>query len=146
GGRHVEEPAVEVQCLVGIQELVKVGFLGQVADALVLVDLDRRLAEHIGVAFGWKEQSQQELDGRRFAGPVRPEKTEDLTLIDLQVEGPQGGLFPASPKVAVDLGQIAGFNNNVTAHNGLTRPWRSDFAAAGLYLLRCVSRERSRIA
>ncbi len=50
---------------------------------------------------------------------VGAEQTEDLSPIDLKVEGPQRDLFLAAPKVAVDLSQLARLDDDVvTGHAG----------------------------
>src|SRR5207248_1466352 len=51
-----------------------------------------------------------------LAGAVGAEQAEDLAPADLDVEGPQGGLLLPAPEVAVDLGQLAGFDDHVLGH------------------------------
>ncbi len=46
----VEQPAVEVERLLGVEEAVQVRLFRQESDALVLLDLRRRFAEHERVA------------------------------------------------------------------------------------------------
>ena len=77
-----------------------------------LRDVGGRLAEDEGVAVGREEQAEQQLDGGGLAGAVGAEQAEDFAAVDLQVEGAQGGLLFAAPEVAVDLGQVAGFDDN----------------------------------
>ena len=83
GGRHVEQPAVEVERLLGVEEAIEVGLLRQIADALVLGDVGGRLAENEGIAVGGEKQTQEELDGGGLAGAVGAEQAEDLALADL---------------------------------------------------------------
>ena len=56
-------------------------------------------------------------------GAVGPEQAEDLALVDLEVEGVEGGLLLAAPEVAVDLGQVAGFDDDILGHGALLRPY-----------------------
>ncbi len=69
--RDIEEPAVEVERLLGIQEAIEIRLFRQVADPLVLADVGRVFAENEGLTFGGKQQAKQQLDGRRLAGAVR---------------------------------------------------------------------------
>ena len=117
-GRHVEEPAVEVERLLGVEEAVEVRFLGQVADALVLAHVGGGLAEDEGLAVGREEQAEKELDGGGLAGAVGAEEAEDLAAIDFHGEGAEGVLFATAPEVAVNLRQLAGFDDNVLSHGG----------------------------
>ena len=83
-GRDLEQPSIKLKRLFGVQELVKVRFLGQVADPLVLGDARRRLVEDQSLALGREQQAEQELDRRRLSGAVGPEQAEDLAAMDLQ--------------------------------------------------------------
>src|SRR5205823_5765318 len=116
GGRHVEEPAVEVERLLGVEEAVEVGLLGQVADALVLLDVGGGLAEDEGLAVGGEEQAEEQLDGGGLAGAVGAEQAEDLAPVDFQVEGAEGDLFLPAPEVPVDLGQLARLDDHFSGH------------------------------
>ena len=82
-----------------------------------LRDVGGGLAEDEGVAVGGEEQAEQELDGRGLAGAVGAEQAEDLALVDLEVEGAQGDLLLPAPEVAVDLGELAGFDDRF-GHGG----------------------------
>src|SRR5262249_28282205 len=121
GRGHVEEPAVEVERLLGVEEAVQVRLLGQVADALVLADVGGGLADEEGIALGGEEQAEQQLDRGGLAGAVGPEQAEDLAAADLDVEGPQGGLLLAAPEVAVDLGELSRFNDYVLGHEATSQ-------------------------
>jgi hypothetical protein len=92
GGREVEQPAVEVERLLGGQVPVQVRLLGQVANALVLLHLGRRLAEDVGLAIGREEQAEEEFDGGGLAGAVGAEEAEDLAAVDFEVES-AGAVF-----------------------------------------------------
>ena len=56
--RHVEQPAVEVERLLGVEEAVQVRLFRQVAEPLVLADVGGVFAEHQGLALGGKQQAQ----------------------------------------------------------------------------------------
>ena len=117
GRRDVEQPAVEVERLLGVEELVEVRLLGQVADPLVLGDVGGRLVEDQRLALGGEEQAEQQLDRGRLARAVGAEQAEDLAPMDLQVERLQRLDLRAAPEVAVDLGQVPGLDDDVTAHH-----------------------------
>ena len=57
-GGHIEQAAVEIERLFGIQKPVQIGFFRQIADALVLRDFGGVFAEHNGPAAGGKQQAQ----------------------------------------------------------------------------------------
>src|SRR5262249_59618837 len=97
----VEEGAVEIERLLGVEESVEVRLFREVADPLVLLDVQGRLVEDQGVALGREEQAQQQLDGGGLARAVGAEQAEDLAAFDGQVERPEGGLFAAAPEGAV---------------------------------------------
>ena len=107
---HVEQPAVEVERLLGVEEAVQVRLLGQVADPLVLGDVGGVAAEDQGLAAGGKEQPQEQLDRGRLARAVGAQQAEDLAAADLQVEGLQGPDLLPAPEIAIDLGEVAGFD------------------------------------
>ena len=100
----------------GVEELVEVGLFGQVADSLVLGDVGRRLAEDEGIALGREEQAEQEFDRGGLARAVRSEQAEDLASFDLEVERFEGLDLGAAPEVAVDLGEVAGLDDDVAIH------------------------------
>ena len=113
--RHVEQPAVEVERLDGVQEFVQVRLFGQIADSLVLPDVARVFAEHQRLAVGGKEQAQHQLNRGRFAGAVGTQQAKNLAAIDLQVEGLEGPHLLPPPEIAVDLCQIASFHDDFRA-------------------------------
>ncbi len=112
----LEQPAVEVQRFLGVEEFVQVRLFGEVADPLVLGDVRRRLSHQERLALGREEQAEQELDRRRLARAVGAEQAENLSSVDLQVKRLEGEHLGPSPEVAVDLGQVPGFNDDVGAH------------------------------
>ena len=62
---------------------------------------------------GREQQPEEQLDGGGLAGAVGPEQAEDFALVDLQVEGVEGGLLLAAPEVAIDLGQASGLDDGI---------------------------------
>ena len=114
--RHVEKPAIEVERLLGGEKSVEIRLFRQIADFLVLPHIRRRPVEHESVALGREEQAKEELDGCRLPGAVRPQKSEDLAALNLEVERPQCSLFGPSPEVAVNLRQLPRFDNDIIGH------------------------------
>ena len=82
------------------------------------------------LARGGEEQPEQQLDGRRLAGTVRPEQAEDFAFADLQVERVEGDFLAPAPEIAVNFGQAPRFDNEILSHsrplnprvNGATTP------------------------
>src|SRR5262249_52335263 len=112
GWVELEQSAVKVERFLGVEKSIQIRFFGEIADALVFLDLHRRLPENQGIPFGGEEQAQQELDGGGLAGPVRPEQAEDLAAKDLEIEGPERHLLLAAPKIAVYFRQLARLNDD----------------------------------
>ena len=54
GGRHVEQPAVEVERLFGVQKPVEIRLFRQIADPLVLGDVGRVFPEDERLAAAWE--------------------------------------------------------------------------------------------
>jgi hypothetical protein len=52
--------------------------------------LDHVAAEHARLPRRRDQQRDQHLDRRRLPGPVRPEETEELTLLDREADAPDG--------------------------------------------------------
>ena len=65
---------------------------------LVLADVGGVFAEDQGLAFGGKQQAQQQLDRGGLAGAVGPEQAEDFALLDFQVERLEGPHLLAGPR------------------------------------------------
>ncbi len=51
-------------------------------------------AEKLHTAGGWRKQTSQNLDGRRFPGAVWSEKTEELSRRYLKIDAVDGGEVP----------------------------------------------------
>ena len=83
GRRDLEQPAVEVERFLGVEELVEVRLFGQVADPLVLGDVGRRLVEDERVALGGKSRPSRSLIVVVLPeplGPSRPKISPRWTL------------------------------------------------------------------
>src|SRR5437773_3877201 len=65
------------------------------------------MTEHFDVSLGGIEQSQQQLDGRRFARAVRTEQAEHFPLSDLEIHVIHGLRFGPAPEVFEHLRQPA---------------------------------------
>src|SRR5205807_1031754 len=87
GGGNLEQAAVELKRLLGVEELVQIRLLGKVADPLVLGHVGGGLVEDEGIAFGRKEQPQKQLDGGGLARAVRAQQPENLAAVHLKIEG-----------------------------------------------------------
>jgi hypothetical protein len=81
-GRHIEQPAVKVECLFGIEKTVQIRLFGQKPNPLVLGNVGGVAAKDQRSACRGKQQAQQQLDGGRFARPVRSQKPKHLTAMD----------------------------------------------------------------
>ena len=114
----IEQPAVKIERLLGVEEAVEVRFLGQVADPLVLGHVGGVAAEDQGLAGGGKQQAEDELDGGGLARAVGPEESEDFASLDFEVEGLQGPNLLTPPEIAVNLGEASGFDDDFRLHGG----------------------------
>src|SRR5208337_4206755 len=54
-----------------------------------------------------------QLDGRGLARTVRAKKPEDLPAMDLKIEGLERLNLRASPEIAIDLGEVSRFDDNL---------------------------------
>ena len=69
-GGEVEEPAVKVERLLGIQKAIQVRLFGQIADAGILGHVGGWQVEDGHLPLGGEEQAEHELDGRGLARSV----------------------------------------------------------------------------
>ena len=113
GGRHIEQPAVKVERLLGVQKPVEIRLFRQIADPFVLRDVGRVLAEDQSLPAGREEQAQQQLDRGGLARAVGAEQAEDLAAVDLQVERLESPHLLPAPEVAIDLGQVARLDDDI---------------------------------
>ena len=70
------------QHLRGCQPALEPEELRKVADPPPRLPITRRSSEHHRLAAGGPNETEQELDGRGLACPVRAEEPEDLTTAD----------------------------------------------------------------
>ena len=68
--------------------------LGQVADGRPRPAVAQRRAEDLARAGARSHEAEQQLDGRRLAGSVRAEQTDQLAASDGQAEVLEGGCPP----------------------------------------------------
>ncbi len=118
GSGHVEQTTVKVERLLGRQELVQVRFLGQIPNPLVLAGLAGILVKHQDSAAGREQQPEDQLDGGRFSAAVGTEQPENLTLADLDIERLQRVDLFAAPEIAVNLAQVASFDDDTRVGPG----------------------------
>ncbi len=109
GPRHAEQP--------GLQDHQLAAGLADVEPGLLQGDAD--LPPH-GVGIGGhvdpgharapgrdRHERRQHPDGRRLAGPVRPEEAEDLAALDMQVDAAHR--LDRAPTAGVVLDELVGF-------------------------------------
>ena len=106
-----EELAVVVERLGRVEEPVEVGLLGQVSDLALHRDVARVAAEDHQLAARLVQQAEDHLDGGRLARAVRPEQSEDLVPVDVEVDAVHGARGVAHPEVAEGLGQAGGLDD-----------------------------------
>src|SRR6185312_1185611 len=93
------EQAAEVRHeLFGGEVVVEVRILRKIAETPLGGDVARGPAENAGGAGGRKNQLQQQLERRRFAGAVGAEETEDLAFFDLQGQMVERAFRPLAPE------------------------------------------------
>ena len=86
-GRHIEQPAVEVERLFGVQEAIQIGLFWQISKPGVLRDVGGVTAEDQRLSAGGKQQSQQQLNGGGLSRPVGAQQAEDFAAANFQVQG-----------------------------------------------------------
>ena len=111
--RHVKEPSVEVECLLGIEKLVEIRLLWEIANAFVLRHVGGIATEDERLTRTRKDEAEQQLDGRGLARAVGAEQAEDLTPPNLEIERLEGHFLAASPEVAIGLGEIPRLDDDV---------------------------------
>ena len=92
--------------------------LGQVADASTRLDIASGSTKDARLPGGSRHEVQQNLDGRGFAGAVRPEKAEDLTRFNGEVEAMQCDLAAV---LLAERGRLDGRVYQRTARLSATR-------------------------
>ena len=122
-GVEREEVAEEIERLARAEIAVEVALLGQVADARLGLHVARRFAEDGDLALGRVEQAEQHLDGRGFAGTVRPEQPEHLAAAHLEVDVVDRARLGPSPEILEDLGQADGTDDDLVGRRGPGSGW-----------------------
>jgi hypothetical protein len=98
-GAAIAEEAGEVrEQLLGSQVVVEERVFRKVTDALLDADVADRPAEHLRAARRRKHQLHQQLQRRRLARAVRPEKPEHLAGLDVEREAAEGAVGPLPPE------------------------------------------------
>jgi hypothetical protein len=88
----------KIQEFKGGEIIIEIRVLGQVSDAAVHGNIRYLMAQYARTAVGREDQSHQQLQRRRLAGAVGPEKTKYLTLINGQRKFIQGAHFSFTPE------------------------------------------------
>jgi hypothetical protein len=120
--RNAEDAGIKAQQFLRVEEFVVIGQFGQVTDPLPrdgLADID---AKDGGRAAGGADKAQQDIHGGGLAGPVRPQKAEDLASLHLQIQAIHGQLA-ALPQFAAGVldPQVMDFHHSV--HRAENKRW-----------------------
>jgi len=110
---EAEEPAIEIERLLGIEEFVEIRLLGEVADSFVLRDVGGGSAEDQRLTRRGKDQAKKQFERRRLSRTVGAEQTEDLASPHVEVERLERGLLAAAPEISIDLRQVAGLDDDI---------------------------------
>ena len=121
-GKQVAE---EIQCLGGVEILVKVRFLGQIPDLGFRGHMAWRTSEDLDMALRWEEQPEQHLDGGGFSGPVGPEQTKHLATLHFEIHTVHRTRLGPAPEVLEDLGQTPDDDNILVGVGGYTHGFAS---------------------
>ena len=78
--RQIEQAAEKIECLIGIEISVQIGFLRQITDARLGGDVPGRMAEHFDMPFGRIQKTEQQLD-REAYGEWQREVPEGKTSL-----------------------------------------------------------------
>jgi len=115
GARHAVQLHAEDQIVKGREFVVQVGSLGNDADVLLDAGHLRRQvkAQHAGVAGRGARQAGEHADGRRFAGAVGPQETEDLAFVDGEINPVHGAHRRTPSRRRVDFGKTGNLNHFV---------------------------------
>ena len=82
-----------------IQVTIQIRFLGQVSDAGFGGDMARRMPEDFNVALGRIQQSQEQFNRGRFAGPIWAEQSKHFTSFHFKIDIVNGPCFRPVPKI-----------------------------------------------
>jgi len=70
------------------------------------------MTKDLDVSLRGIQQAKQQLDGRGFAGTVRPEQAKNLAATDFEIDAVHRARLRAVPKILEDLGQAADGNDD----------------------------------
>ncbi len=104
---QVKQVAKKIERLARIEVSVEIGFLGQVPNAGLRLDVSRRMSEDLDVSFGRIKEPEQQLDGCRCSRPVRTEQAETLAAADFEIDVVDGARRGAVPEILEDFGEPA---------------------------------------
>ena len=102
-GLYLKELPKEIQCLLRIQEPVKVRLLREITDFGLGGHVPRGMTEDLDMALGGVQQPKQHLHGRRLTGAVGTEQAKDLSAPNLKINIVNRPGLRAPPKIAKDL-------------------------------------------
>ena len=81
---HIEKGTHEIEKLLGREIFVKIGTLGQIAEAALGLAIGNRSSQHLGAAARRKHQAHEHFEGGGFARAVGAEVTEHLAAPDVE--------------------------------------------------------------
>src|SRR5262249_13457001 len=114
---HAFQAAAEAEVFIDAHLGVKRVAFGQVANALA--GLDRVPEDVLAVDGGFARRRGQvageDVHGRRLPGPVGAEEADDLGLVDVKADVPDGGI------VAVILGEVLDVDHDVDRRGGASK-------------------------
>ena len=108
---ETEEFAVVVDGLGRIEKAIKVGFLGQIADFTLHLNIARITTKHNQATSRAMKQPEDHLDGGRLTRSVGTEQTEDLVTVDVKIDPVNGARGGAHPEVTEGLGEARGVDD-----------------------------------
>src|SRR6185369_1144541 len=112
-GVEVEEPAEEVERLVGVEPPIEVGLLGEEPEARLGADVGGGAAEDRRLARGGEDESEEQLEGRGLPRAVGPDQPEDLARVDRDRKIVEALVLGPSPEILVNLGEPFGLDDGV---------------------------------
>ena len=135
--RQIEQAAEKIECLIGIEISVEIGFLRQITDARLGGDVPGRMAEHFDMPFGRIQKTEQQLDRRGFARAVRSQQTEDFAAPDFEIDIVHGLRFGPAPEILEDFRQPAHDHDVLCRWRAASGRWR-DLFFQGDHLFLCA--------
>ena len=146
----VAEQRAEIhQQLLGGQVVVEVRVLRQVADPALDGQIAERPPENLGAAAGREHQLHEQLQRRRLARAVRAQKSEHLSLADVERQAVERPIRTLPPEAdAVILGELVGGESAAigTLTAGPQSPQRIDLGVLAFSAVNVSSLGRRRAA